>query len=126
MLFRSPYVTDSINNLAVKDAVQPGDVVGISSRSVTTFVVSLQKDITAVSSFTESRFKLYPNPANHSLRVFTSVEKPMLYSMVDLSGKRVAEGLLLPREENEINIRHLVKGWYLFQSDGFSERFLIE
>lgn len=76
----------------------------------------------SINQVKNSVFRLYPNPASTGINV--SSEFNTAYTIKDLSGRTVSEGILL-KGNNEIGLNALTTGTYMFISAKQAEKLII-
>ncbi len=135
-------ITQSNNILTIKEeGIQGQTLVSLTANDgydgvvSDSFIVKVEKALALSLIDISEDFRLYPNPANKGdlyLELTNSYKGEVIYSISDLSGKRVFTGEIIKTNralQMEIDTRHLGNGIYFISVDAgknISRKFLID
>ncbi|HNM33059.1 MAG TPA: T9SS type A sorting domain-containing protein, partial [Chitinophagales bacterium] len=80
------------------------------------FTIQLKEKITTDinNNKTNTLFQIYPNPATHTLHIYTNHSSTYTFTVFDANGKSIFSGKLIG-QDNSIYIGNLAKGLYHIQ-----------
>ncbi len=109
--------SDSIFANFVFDPIHPGGTAywgGVPSSIAITFSVSIDNSTLSIADVDtgETKLLVYPNPAANNIQL-TTLQKAENYTIFDISGKKVLQGIVNVNEP--IYIQQLTKGMYFIQ-----------
>ncbi|NQX92617.1 MAG: T9SS type A sorting domain-containing protein, partial [Flavobacteriales bacterium] len=68
---------------------------------------------------------VYPNPVTDHITVDTDLTLPLKFSVLDITGREVADSLLIYQSQN-IDVHHLTTGNYNLKIGNFTQHFVVE
>ena len=99
------------NSVAPVVTINPSSSSQIQQFRLSATYISLSSVTAVVTASTSDNIKIYPNPASTILNVIINSSSDFSYSILDLSGKIVKEGLA----ETTINISSIQPGVYIIK-----------
>jgi O-glycosyl hydrolase len=120
-----PYITNAANNLSLKADFKPEETYTVAARSIVTLVAELETVQTAIELVNTDQFVIMFDQAGRTIRVVGHVANTAPYSITDMQGKQLAQGVLANKESQTIDVQYLETGWYVFHTPGLTERFMI-
>ena len=77
---------------------------GLEKMEIKSRIIGLEQD---------SKIRIYPNPAEDHINIFTNIQDLKRYSILNATGKTITNGIV--GHENEIMVEQLKKGMYILQ-----------
>ncbi|MFN8267351.1 MAG: T9SS type A sorting domain-containing protein [Chitinophagales bacterium] len=112
--FNNPAFDNSYQTMEGKLAQK--DTLWMPAISMGKFTIQLKEKITTDinNNKTNTLFQIYPNPATHTLHIYTNHSSTYTFTVFDANGKSIFSGKLIG-QDNSIYIGNLAKGLYHIQ-----------
>ena len=95
-------------------------VPGTGAQIITGYVLTVEPDVTGLSEAGNTKFRIYPNPANAFISIQTLPGDGGRFIISDISGRICLSGKL-NGQSTSVSIEHLPAGVYVLQFDGRPE-----
>ena len=77
-------------------------------------------NVIGVSSPSELQASVFPNPASDMLYLRVQTPEQCAWELLDFSGKRIQQGMIIPDQETAISIQSVSSGFYFLKITGSS------